>query len=335
MPAEQIMARIDSILGCPDSAAVIASLLDRGRIRFWLAWSLAFVVGVCLRGAILPPSDDGDFEWDDRLSALEKPSESADVPSLQQFLNPPGIHTPKTVGSLVVCGGGRVPDAIREEFLKLAGGDQAKLVVIPTGSETAGALTEQAQHRRLWDALHPATIDILHTRSRDAANSDKFVAPLRKATGVWIGGGRQSLIAAAYTGTRVERELHALLTRGGVIGGTSAGAACQSRIMIVRGEVHDVPGLGLLPGTIIDQHFVVRGRKGRLLAALDKHPQWLGVGVDEQAALVVQGANLRCVGDSSVTLCVTPTAAGETRELVLKPGDTADLHEWRRKAGQR
>jgi cyanophycinase len=290
---------------------------------------------VCLRWAILPPHDDDGFEWDDRLSALEKPSDSAEVPSLQPFLKPPEIKTPRVVGSLVVCGGGRLPDAVREEFLKLAGGEKSRLVVIPTASETAGALTEQAQHRRLWEAFHPAAIDILHTRSRDAANSDKFVAPLRKATGVWIGGGRQSLIAAAYSGTRVERELHALLERGGVIGGTSAGAACQSRIMIVRGEIHAVPGLGLLPGTIIDQHFVVRGRKARLLAALDKHPQWLGVGVDEQAALVVQGAKLRCVGDSSVTLCVTPTVAGEARELVLKPGDTADLHEWRRKAGQR
>ncbi|MBI5760208.1 MAG: cyanophycinase [Planctomycetales bacterium] len=329
------MPRTNSILVCPDSSTRIATTIDRGRTRFWLAWSLAFVVGVGLRWAILSPPDDDGFDWDDRLLALEKQSDSAEVPSLQPFLNPPEIQSPKIVGSLVVCGGGRLPDAVREEFLKLAGGEKAKLIVIPTASETAGALTEQAQHRRLWDAFHPATIDILHTRSRDTANSDKFVAPLRKATGVWIGGGRQSLIAAAYSGTRVERELHALLARGGVIGGTSAGAACQSRIMIVRGEVHDVPGLGLLPGTIIDQHFVVRSRKARLLAALDKHPQWLGVGIDEQSALVVQGANLRCVGDSSVTLCVTPTVAGEVRELVLKPGDTADLHEWRRKAGQR
>jgi cyanophycinase len=256
------------------------------------------------------------------------------VPGLQPFLKPPGIASRPTAGSLVLSGGGRIPDAVRDEFLKLAGGEKTRLVVIPTGSESFDDTDERADHRRLWESHRPATFDILHTRSREVANGESFVAPIRQATGVWIAGGRQTLIAAAYTGTRVERELHALLERGGVIGGTSAGAACLSRIMIVRGDVYNVPGFGLLPGTIVDQHFVKRDRKSRLVAALAKHPAWLGVGIDENTALVVRGAAVRCVGDSTVSLCLPPTPVGDSHELVLKPGDTADLNEWRRKAGQ-
>lgn len=309
--------------------------VPRVRSRFWLAWGVALVVGVPLRWIIWPAPIDNVFAWDDVSSPDQSSSAATDVPSLQQFLNPAAIRTPPCIGSLVLSGGGRVPGAVRTEFLKLAGGEKARLVVIPTGSETVDDPDEQSQHRRLWEAYHPAKLDILHTRSREIANSEAFVAPLRSATAAWIGGGRQTLIAAAYSGTRVESELHALLERGGVVGGTSAGAACQSRIMIVRGEVYNVPGFGLLPGTIVDQHFLARDRKSRLLAALTKHPAWLGVGIDENTALVVRGSTMRCVGDSTVTCCLAPTADNEARELVLHSGDTADLNDWRRKAGQR
>lgn len=307
------------------------------RVRgwFWLGVSLAFVVAVPPCGIICRLPSDEAFAGDDGSSESSVASVTTAVPSLQPFLNPPEIASQQGSGSLVLSGGGRIPDAVRAEFLKLAGGEKTRLVVIPTGSETFDDTDERADHRRLWESYHPASLDILHTRSRDVANGEQFVVPLRQATGVWIAGGRQTLIAAAYSGTRVERELHALLERGGVIGGTSAGAACASRIMIVRGDVYNVPGFGLLPGTIVDQHFIKRDRKSRLIAALAKHPAWLGVGIDENTALVVRGGAIQCVGDSTVSLCLPPTSAGEFHELVLKPGDTADLNEWRRKAGQR
>jgi len=106
---------------------------------------------------------------------------------------------------------------------------------------------------------------VLHTRSRDKANTTEFVAPLRHATAVWFEGGQQSRLAAAYVGTEVERELYAMSDRGGVIGGTSAGAAIMSRVMVEGGnpEPRMGTGLDLLPGTIVDQHFLVRGHPHR------------------------------------------------------------------------
>jgi cyanophycinase len=280
-------------------------------------------------------TDSAGMAGDGTPAVSSATSVTSAVPTLTPFLNPPEIAARPPAGSLVLSGGGRIPDSVRGEFLKLAGAETARLVVIPTGSETFDDTDERAEHRRLWESFCPATVDILHTRSRDESNSESFVAPLRQATGVWIAGGRQTLIAASYSGTRVERELHALLERGGVIGGTSAGAACLSRIMLVRGDVYSVPGFGLLPGTIVDQHFIKRDRKARLVTALTRHPRWLGVGIDENTALVVRGGAIRCVGDSTVSLCLPPTAAGNVSELVLQPGDSADLNDWRRKAGQR
>jgi cyanophycinase len=171
------------------------------------------------------------------------------VPTEAQLLPTDGIR-----GSLVICGGGRLPDAIRDRFIELAGGKGARLVVIPTASEDADLARDGAEIVELWMARNPKEVQLLHTRSRDDANRPEFTEPLRQATAVWISGGRQSLLAAAYSGTAVEKELHALLRRGGVVGGTSAGAAIMSRQMIVKGIVHDVPGLGLLPGAVIDQH---------------------------------------------------------------------------------
>src|SRR5206468_403756 len=136
-------------------------------------------------------------------------------------------------------------------FLKLAGGDKAKLVIIPTAS--AGADGDEADKVLApWKALKPASAVVLHTRDRKTADDAKFLQPLREATGVWFGGGSQDRIADAYVGTGVERELHALLGRGGVVGGTSAGAAVLSRLMIVGGtrEAKTARGFDLLPGAV-------------------------------------------------------------------------------------
>jgi cyanophycinase len=163
-----------------------------------------------------------------------------------------------------------------------------------------------------------------------------FVEPIRHATGVWITGGRQSQIAAAYSGTLVERELRALVVeRGGVVGGTSAGAACQSRVMIVRGRIHETPGLGLIPGAIVDQHFLARGRKDRLFEALAQHPHLVGLGLDEGTALIVRDRTLTCLGDSTVTICLAAAGKHEATEVTLKSGETSDLTMLRRAARDR
>lgn len=253
----------------------------------------------------------------------------ASDPALEP-IDPDGIK-----GALVLCGGGKLPELVRDKFFELAGGKSARLVVIPTASDDDTVDEDAREVADIWNAREPASLAIVHTREHAQANDPAFVEPLRNATGVWITGGRQSQIAKAYSGTLVERELCAVLERGGVVGGTSAGAACQSRIMIVRGKVHDPPGLGLIPGAIVDQHFLARERKPRLMEALAQNPGLVGLGIDEGTALVVRGRMLRCVGDSSVTICLAAGAGKEAAEIVLKPGQASDLTMYRRAARDR
>ena len=223
-------------------------------------------------------------------------------------------------GALVIHGGGTLPRAVADRFQALAGGADGHLVIIPTASG-ADSTSQAAWARRGF-----ASIEVLHTTARDVADTDAFVAPLARATAVWIEGGEQSRLERAYGGTRVEAELHALLARGGVIGGTSAGAAIMSRVMIRGGKTRPRmgTGFGLLPSAIVDQHFVARARQARLERALARHPDVVGYGVDEGTAMVVTGGAFTVVGDSTVTVCVagprravtcTPHAAGETVDL--------------------
>ncbi len=192
-------------------------------------------------------------------------------------------------------------------FVDLAGGPQAKLVVIPTAASEASIANRQALVRR-WTERGIRTVSVLHTRDRKEADSAEFIQPLSKATAVWFGGGQQSRLAKAYLGTATERAIVALFRRGGVIGGTSAGAAIQSRVMIESGN--PVPkvttGLDLLPGAVIDQHFLRRNRINRLLTAIRQHPDRIGVGIDEATALVFQRGRCQVLGDSYLTVIVAP-----------------------------
>lgn len=243
-------------------------------------------------------------------------------------LRPSGID-----GSLVICGGGKLPDTVLDRFVQLAGGEKAHLVLIPTASERADQEPAEALLAP-WKARKPASVVVLHTRSPKTAGTEAFLEPLRKATGVWFGGGSQSRIADAYLGTAMEKELEALLKRGGVIGGTSAGAAVMSRVMIAGGnpEAKTSRGFNLLPGTVIDQHFVKRDRKPRLFGVLEKNPGLVGLGIDEGTALIVRGREMRVLGDATVTVCLPRSPAREARTIELKAGTEADLTALRRAA---
>lgn len=253
-------------------------------------------------------------------------------------------------GALVICGGGRLPDKIRDRFLELAGGSDARIVVIPT----AGSYADRPDANRVleaWKSRGVTSVQLLHTRSRAQADDLTFVKPLAEATGVWIGGGLQSKLTDAYLGTEVERQLQALLARGGVIGGTSAGAAVMSRVMISGGktEAKIGEGFGFLTGAVVDQHFLKRNRMKRLVGVVRLHPDLIGFGIDESTALVVdvQRQRFSVVGDSYVVACVPETissspapmaisqvssggtaiarAPRQTFMEILKPGDEADL----------
>ncbi len=255
---------------------------------------------------------------------------AAQPPSATERIGPDGI-----LGSLVICGGGTLPEEIRAKFVELAGGEETQLVVIPTANGRADRQNAGRVDGWIDDGLK--SITVLHTRNRNTANRERFVAPLKTATAVWFEGGAQSRIADAYLGTAVERELNALLQRGGVIGGTSAGAAIMSRTMIARNNpVPDVQtGFQLLPGTIIDQHFLKRNRQPRLRRALHDHPGLFGLGIDENTALVVRGRRMRVFGDSTVTVMLSGGQGRSPREFQLESGQRADLTALRRAAQQR
>jgi cyanophycinase len=228
-------------------------------------------------------------------------------------------------GSLVICGGGRLPDAVHDRFLELAGGPQARIVIIPTASSDF-ALRFSIANMERWRP-RVAAFDVLHTRSRTEADDPQFARPLAEATGVWFTGGDQSRIAGTYVDTAVERHLGALLKRGGVIGGTSAGAAIMTRVMITGGRSRATLGRGFdfLPASVVDQHFLKRNRLGRMLSLLAEHPDLAGFGIDEGTALVLSGDRLSVIGDSYVVAYMpTPTEPSSQLEI-LRPGDQLDV----------
>ncbi len=256
---------------------------------------------------------------------------------------PPPIDPDGIRGTLVIAGGGELPESVLRRFVREARGRPTRIVVIPTASAAADAdAADPARAERYlapWRALNVANLKLLHTSERETANDEAFVAPLKQATGVWIDGGQQSRIADVYLGTAVEREIAGVLARGGVVGGTSAGAAIQSRVMIAGGnpEPKMATGFDLLPGTIIDQHFLARNRQPRLLTAIKQNPSFVGIGIDEGTALVVSGRRMEVMGRSRVvvTLAGSPDGKLPRREIVMKDDDTHDLVMLRRAARDR
>jgi cyanophycinase len=250
------------------------------------------------------------------------------------YIDPAGI-----AGSLVISGGGiATDDVICARFMQLGGGKQAKVVIIPTSRARyeveQGTVEFETRYVAPYRAYEPASITVLHTRDTDEANRDEFLKPLREATAVWLMGANQNLHAAAYLNTKVEAEIYNVLQRGGVVGGTSAGAAIQSRVMIAGGKDEPVlaTGLDLLPGAIVDQHFLARKRQGRLLKALAQKPGLWGLGVDEKTAVVIRGRQLEVIGESAATILLPPGNGRELREITLRPGDVQDLVSLRRAA---
>lgn len=235
-------------------------------------------------------------------------------------------------GAVLAAGGGELGSEIYARFLALAGGADARIVLIPTAG------TQEGSHDA-WTALEALQkagarqIEVLHTRHRDIADLDAFTAPLREATGVWISGGRQFRLVDVYLGTRTHQELGEVLERGGVVGGNSAGASVLASYLIRGGERgNDVvvdhnraEGFGFLRGVALDQHLLARGRENDLIDVLRTHPELLGIGVDERTALVVTGDVASIIGRGRVAIYdfTDPLALIPLRYLTR--GDVYDL----------
>lgn len=235
-------------------------------------------------------------------------------------------------GSLVIAGGGVRDLLIIERFLDLAGGKDAPIVVIPT-AEGAAEYGPYWQGLRQFKEAGATRLTVLHTADRKVADTEEFVKPIREAQGVWFGGGRHWRLADSYLNTRTHKELLALLARGGVIGGSSAGATIQGSYM-VRGDTkgntimmgdHEV-GLGLLKNVTIDQHVLRRNRQFDMLEVIEKHPDLLGIGIDENTAIVVRGDQFDVIGASYVLVYDNQRMLDSGgRFYFLAPGDRYDL----------
>lgn len=202
------------------------------------------------------------------------------------------------VGSLLVVGGGGTPPLIHDLFFHLAGGPEARVLHMPSATGEFDAIDDKRDYYREFYERNPASFEFLHTYDPAVAKTKEFAAPLDEVTGVWMGGGSQSRLAELFLGTAVVSGLHNLLARGGVIAGTSSGTAIISEVMICCGyeEIEFGPGFALYPSAIVDPHFSGRRRQKRMGRAMLLRPDLIGVGIDEQTALLVQGPHASVVG---------------------------------------
>lgn len=237
-------------------------------------------------------------------------------------------------GAIVAAGGGRLAPDIYARFVQLAGGPEARIVLIPT----AGA--EDGSHDG-WTALdefHRAGVghvEVLHTRSRSVADMEAFAAPLERATGVWLSGGRQWRLVDVYLDTETHRELRAVLSRGGVVGGNSAGASALASFLLRGGEPNTeivaqerAEGFGFLRHVALDQHLLERGRENEMFEVLRREPHLLGIGLNEGAAIVVAGDLAQVLGSRVAVYDITdPLTLIPLRWL--SPGDVYDLGQRR------
>lgn len=254
-------------------------------------------------------------------------------------------ETRSPTGPLVLIGGGSKPPAVLRRFVALAGGPGASLVVLPTAS---GEPDTGSYYQQLFrEHTGARNVTVLEVRSPGDASRPEVVASLEEARGIFFSGGDQSRITAAFLGTPALAALRRAHARGAVVGGTSAGTACMSDPMldgrgdpgVLRpGNIQLVPGLGLWPGVIVDQHFLARRRQGRLLGAVLENPGRLGFGIDEATAVLVRPSGvLEVLGEGWVWVydardAVVGQRPGQlgVRDLrvhVLVPGERFDLGE--------
>lgn len=211
-------------------------------------------------------------------------------------------------GPLLIIGGHEDKDGDREileTLAKLVNG--GRLVIATIASKAPEGYFDA--YKAAFGALGLTDLVELYVEERSDSGTREALATLDGASGVFFTGGDQLRISSQIGDTAVEKRILQIHEQGGVIAGTSAGASVMSETMLVKGpsaetyrlgELHMAPGLGLMPDVIIDQHFAERGRYGRLVGAVAHNPRLLGVGVDEDTALLVRGRLGEVLGAGAV-----------------------------------
>lgn len=218
----------------------------------------------------------------------------------------------KVQGTLLIVGGAEDKEGkceILSKFVELSGGEDAMILVITTATEDSARAGQD--YTRIFERLNAGKVEVLDLDSRQKANQPYIAKLLDKATGIFFTGGDQLRITAMLGGTVANDGLRKAYLQGTVIAGTSAGASVMTNTMVVEGDSDEAPklntiklapGLGLLEEVVVDQHFAQRGRIGRLLTAIAHNPYILGMGIDEDTAVVVHpDAKLEVIGSQTVT----------------------------------
>lgn len=213
-------------------------------------------------------------------------------------------------GTLIIIGGREDRDPrgdrtiLRQVARRLRGG---KLVLATVASHQPEGYF--ADYQKALEDLHKGELVELYVENRSEAGDRDKLRVIDDAAGIFFSGGDQLRITSQIGDTGIEAKVRGLFERGGLVAGTSAGAAAMSETMLVKGtsaesyrvgDLHMAPGLGLIRDVIIDQHFAERGRFGRLLGAVAHNPRVLGMGIDEDTAAIVEGDRLKVIGSGAV-----------------------------------
>ena len=218
----------------------------------------------------------------------------------------------KPRGLLFIIGGGEDKEGdctILREFVRMAGARKSRVVVMTAATDEPESLG--AEYVGVFKRLGAGSVSVVDVSTRQDASDEKALEALRQATGVFFTGGDQLHVTSLIGGSRMDLLLHELYTKGVVIAGTSAGAAMMSGSMFVRGPAEENPrlenlqlgpGAEFLMGAVIDTHFSQRGRHGRLISAIAHYPHALGIGIDEDTALVAKDGIFEVIGRGAVTV---------------------------------
>ena len=236
-------------------------------------------------------------------------------------------------GTLLVIGGS-ASDIFFDKFKELVGGGDAPIVVIPTAVSSDILSPEDLERfKSSFVKRGFSNVTVLHTRDREEANSPEFTEPIRKAKGIWFSGGRQWRHADSYLNTLAHKAFFKLLDRGGVIAGSSAGATIQGSYLargdtrkntIMMGDHEE--GLAFISNVAIDQHLFARNRQFDMFEILENRPELLGIGLDEDTGIIVEGDEFSVFGNSYVAIYDGTRWSAERDTLYSLPKGSRDFY---------
>jgi cyanophycinase len=237
-------------------------------------------------------------------------------------------QTAQSYGPLVIIGGAEDREGdclVLREFVRRAGGVKANIAVLTAATSMPREVGDT--YISAFTKIGAAEVEVIDTEYPEDADREEAVEKIKRATGIFFTGGDQARIIELVKGTRVDQAIRERHAQGVAIGGTSAGAAMMPDTMIIEGDsatnprvdaVDLGPGMGFLPGIAVDQHFSQRGRLGRLISALVQQPAILGIGIDEDTAVIVDGDEFEVVGQGSVTVVDESAATHNNLEGLLR-----------------